>query len=339
MMKHRYAPALETLEDRLMPSTMAGVYADGTWRFDTIAGWAHITAGKATKLDVDDAGNVFAVYSSGEATDGVWRWNASMGVWAKLSDFATTRLQVTAGGVLYGDFSGFGGGVWPGGVWRWSPTTGWSQITNLAPSLFTVSDNDTFFGGFLGSSIPGVWRWTPTDGWSLLHGGLPSQVASDANGSLFEVFSVTALRGTTTRWTPTTGFTTLTGIPSSGLIGAPRIAVSADGTIFEIPPGGGLWRAAPGATSFTQIGSPSGAIMVALPDGSLFIGGAYWNPNIGFITIIPAANTISQAAVGKDGDLFFIDSSSGAGGTGYWSLQSSYNLVGPQVPTLIASQR
>jgi hypothetical protein len=55
---------------------MAGVYADGTWRYDTTAGWTHISDRQASILDVDDAGNVV-----GRFTDGVWRWTAATASW------------------------------------------------------------------------------------------------------------------------------------------------------------------------------------------------------------------------------------------------------------------
>src|SRR5262245_2513030 len=126
--RHTRRPSLETLEDRLVPSTVAGNFADGVWRFDTSTGWAHISNLQATRLDVDDAGDVYGKFS-----DGLWRWSAATASWAKLSSLAVDQFQVTAGGVLYGDFQS-------SSVWRWAPSTGWMKLSSLDVGLMTVSD-------------------------------------------------------------------------------------------------------------------------------------------------------------------------------------------------------
>jgi hypothetical protein len=324
-------PHLEPLEDRLMPSTMAGTYTDGTWRYDTAVGWSHISNLRSSFLDVDDAGNVYALYSSGNPTDGVWRWNAATASWAKLSNLLVDSFQVTADGVLYGDFGAQG-------VWRWS-NSGWMKLSGLNPQGIAVSDSDAFFGAF-NTGTQGTWRWTVSTGWSLLTGSLPSQVLADDAGNFIGLYTASGQQGTW-RWSPSSGWARLS-------TAAPYVDdVSDNGTIFEYRSGSGIWRCAPGASSFSRIDSASTASffgMLALPDGSLYVdrtltggteGGYYWTPSLGglgFFKIIADTTNISLPAVGKDSDLFFADGTAGASGTGHWSLQEPYDLLSNSRP-------
>jgi hypothetical protein len=331
---------LETLEDRLVPSTMAGVYADGTWRYDTTAGWSHISTQQALQLDVDDAGNVYGKFS-----DGLWRWSAATASWAHPSSLTTEQFQVTASGIFYGDFGS-------NGVWRWDPgTNSWAQLSNLNPISIAVSDSDAFFGRFDSGSV-GSWRWTPTAGWSLLTAYRPDKMQTDAAGDFVGLFSslVPSSQAGTWRWSPTAGWAHLSTSVSF------LWAVGANGAIFQDRTPTGIWRAAPGASSFSQLDTIDdiNAALMALPDGSLFaerfvsgdghITGWYWNsglPGFGLFKFI----TIDQSvvgAIGKDGDLFFTDSTTGASGTGNFSGPSGYRVLGglnTQIPLLLASQR
>jgi hypothetical protein len=330
-------PQLETLEDRLVPSTMAADYADGVWRYDTTAGWAHISNLQASLLDVDDAGDVYGAFSSG-----LWRWSAATASWSHPSSLMVNQFQVTASGILYGDFVG-------SGLWRWDPSSnGWAHLSDLHPSTFpgiAVSDSDAFFGYFSTGSV-GTWRWTPTAGWSLLTAYQPAQFQTDTAGDFVGDFTAAGVAGTW-RWSPTAGWARLsTTAPIS-------IAVSANGAIFEDRGTNGLWRAAPGATSVTQIDSTSAAFLTALPDGSLFAkryvsgdySGWYWNssePGFGLFRFLPSIDSVAERGIGKDGDLFFRDATVNADGTGYFSSQSPYHLLtglNIQQPTLLVSQR
>jgi hypothetical protein len=324
---------LETLEDRLVPSTVAGSFIDGTWRYDTTTGWAHISDLKAERIDVDDAGNVYASYFYNATSDGLWRWSAATASWSKPSNLRANTFEVTAGGVLYGDFGSQG-------VWRLD-SYGWMKLSNLDPSLIAVSDSDTFFGTF-NTGLAGTWRWVPTAGWSLLSSGLPSQLQTDSAGHCVGIFNTTEQFGTW-RWTSGSGWACL----STKL--APAIDVSANGAIYENRDTG-LWRAAPGAASFTQIDSANynNAILQALPDGSLYVErfdvatyGWYWSPSLpglGVVKLFRSSSFTSPPAVGKDGDLFFGDSESTMG---TWSPTSPYHLVGGPggYPDYLASQR
>jgi hypothetical protein len=328
-------PHLETLEDRLVPSTVAGNFHDGVWRYDTSAGWTHLSNLQATALTVDDSGDVFGRFS-----DGLWRWTASTASWAHLSNLTVQQYGVTSSGNLYGDFG-------TSGVWRWNSSTGWMQISTLDASLIAVPGSDAFLGRFDEAGAVGTWRWTPTVGWSLLTGNLPDQLQTDAAGDMVGLFGIniaTAQRGTW-RWSPTSGWARLsTAAPIS-------LSVSVNGAIFEDRGTSGIWRWAPGASSFTQIDSTdaSGDAVVAMPDGGLYLrrhasgdtnaSGWYWNGGIGLVKIINDATGILAEGLGKDGDLFFYHF--GFNDVDYWSLQVAFgSMTGiPNDPTFLVSQR
>jgi hypothetical protein len=219
--------------------------------------------------------------------------------------------------------------------------------------LIAVSDSDAFFGRFDETAAQGTWRWTPTNGWSLLTGNRTDSstraLQTDATGDLVGSYNqyIDGGQQGTWRWSPTAGWDRLS-------VAAPQaVGVSSNGAIFESRGSGGLWRAAPGANFFTEIDSTaqSSAILFALPDGGLYVNrelpgdthsaGWYWNGGIGFVKIIADTTDINPARVGKDGDLFENDSTA-SGGTGYWSLQVAYHLLGgsnTQTPTFLAAQR
>jgi hypothetical protein len=321
---------LESLEDRLVPSTVAGSYADGVWRYDTgPAGWSHISNLQATQLDVDDAGDVYGTFS-----DGLWRWQAATASWAHLSNLSVQQFQVTAAGVLYGDFGSQG-------VWRWSDA-GWMTLSDLKPTQMAVSDSDTFFGCFTTGSA-GTWRWSPSAGWSLLSSSVAAVAETDTAGNFVGLYTAAGQLGTW-RWNPTAGWTRLS------RTGGMAIAVSANGTIYENRGFSGIWRAAAGATSFTQIEfvDTNTVVMTALPDGGLYedsrylpFPGWYWNGGIGRVKIIADSSELDTPVIGKDGDLFYRDLNPSGGGTEYWSLQVAYHLVAgnTQRPNILVSQR
>jgi hypothetical protein len=349
----RARPELETLEDRTVPSTVAGSYSDGTWRYDATAGWTHLSSFQPNLLDVDDAGDVYAKYSTGVA--GLWRWSASSTSWAKLSDLTVNQFQVTASGVLYGDFGTMG-------TWRWSPSSGWMQLTNNSPVTMAVSDSDALFGRY-DMGVVGTWRWTPAGGWSMPTANRPDILQTDAQGDLVGVYNtyIDPSQKGTWRWSPTSGWTRLDSVVAN------FIATSANGTIYEDRGSSGLWYAGAGMNSFTMI-DPLANIATdlfslrALPDGSVYYEylnttvphyhGWYWNPNLqglGIVNIIADTGFINMGfagqfgAVGKDNDLFFEEAPggpSGSGGaTGSWSLQSAYHSVGNKITYFLASQR
>jgi hypothetical protein len=326
-------PNLEHLEDRLVPSTMAGNYTDGVWRYDDIAGWAHISVNKASQLDVDDAGDVY-----GKFADGLWRWQASTASWMKLSNLSDQQFQVTGSGILYGDFGTVG-------TWRWSLSDGWMRLTNNDVTLMAVSDSDTFFGRYDTGTV-GTWRWTPTAGWSILSSNRPDQLQADDAGNLVGVYNnyISATQKGTWRWNPTIGWERLsTAAPLA-------IDVSDNGTVFENRGAGGLWRWTPASNMFTEISSANmhtASTLFALPDGSLYLdfdngsgatpryNGWYWNAGTGWVEIFPDSTNIYPAVVGKDGDIYLDHST---GGTWQWGPSIAAHQIGILDPTFLASQ-
>jgi hypothetical protein len=305
--RHTTRPQLETLEDRLVPSTMAGSYADGVWRYDTTAGWAHISTMKAGHLDVDDAGDVY-----GKFTNGLWRWSAATASWAKLSDLPVDYFQVTAGGVLYGNFLSADRASYAD-TWRWAPSGGWALLSNLFPTDFAVSDSDAFFGRFT-TGVQGTWRWTPSAGWSRLSSSLSSQLCPDAAGNLVVSYRASAIGSAaagTWRWTPAGGWARLSNAEPWYL------AVSDNGAVYENRAAAGLWYLGAGQSSFTRISDSNAtySIPIALPDGSLFdhysadggktYNGWYYSAATGsWAKVVNDTTKDGVIMVGKDGDVF-----------------------------------
>jgi hypothetical protein len=208
-----------------------------------------------------------------------------------------------------------------------------------------VSDSDVLFGRFDSGTV-GTWRWTLSSGWSLLTGNRPDVLHTDAAGEMVGSYGNLIASGQqgTWRWNPTTGWARLSTAEATIL------AVSADGAIFESRGTTGIWRAAPGSNTFTQIDNTSSSIDAfdALPDGGLFLdrhitGDAnftawYWNGGIGLVNIIPNTNAVFVDGVGKDGDVYF---SATSAGTAYWSLAVAYHTLGTntEYPGFIVSQR
>jgi hypothetical protein len=321
-------PGLETLEDRLVPSTVAADYPDGVWRWDSTAGWAHLTPNQSTGLlGVDDAGNVF-----GRFVDGLWRWDHNTG-WAKLSSLPVQDFQVTGGGVLYGDFG-------TQGVWRWS-FDGWQKLSNFDVHLIAVSTSDVFFGSF-GGAAQGTWRWTPLAGWSHLSPVEADQIKTDAAGDLVGVYSTLHIGAAdvgTWRWTASSSWQRLsTAVPDD-------FDVSENGWVYELRPQG-IYSLSPasGATFNWAVTRSMFTTITALPDGSLvysLIGPAgpdydclYYNPTTQDKAFITEGLQFGPAAVGKDGDIFFWF------GTTQWSPTISIHGLGSEdIVGAVASQR
>ncbi len=111
-------------------SVLADLDAGGLWRWTAVGGWRQLTNLDPRLLAPDAAGNIYADFGAA----GVWRWAAAAGAWAQITP-AGNAEAISAGvdGVLYADFGGT-----LGGVWRFDPAFGWSQLTG---------DNPTFISG------------------------------------------------------------------------------------------------------------------------------------------------------------------------------------------------
>jgi hypothetical protein len=316
---------LETLEARTVPSTMAADFTDGIWRWDSNLGWAHISTEQATKLTVDDQGNVFGILA-----DGVWRWNQNTG-WARISDHVAEDIAVTSSGVFYGDFG-------PIDTWRWAAGN-WARISDLDPTSITVSRKDSFFGVY-SAGVPGTWNWTLARGWTLLSPNFPDQMASDDAGELVGLFDSgidPSVQGTW-RWSPTAGWARLS------MIAPVNIAVASNGVIYENRDVAGLWELnlAVGP-AFKQISGNDAILMSALPSGDLFI--TTMNPQGWYFSVasqswkLANVNTllISDVVAGKDNDLFFNEGA--VGGVHRFSISTGDTQLSVRNPTNLASQR
>lgn len=289
---------LEVLEERALPSTTAANFADGVWRYDTSIGWTHLTTQLATQLRVDDAGNV-----AGTFANGLWRWTASAG-WQQLSTLTAQDFQVSQTGVLYGDFGS-------SGTWRWSAAAGWQFLSPLDANRFAVADTNTT-GSYAGFPYQvtgpdaiyavyanGTWRWSPDVGWNLLTTNRPDLIDTDNLGSLVANFSV----GTTGSWR----WNSYNGWKRLSYWSIEALAVSRDGTVYEDRGNAGVHKL-PIDGDFSQISSANATVFTALPNGDLFIsiGSQSWLHSKAANTwaLLAISGTPTEAAVGKDGDLF-----------------------------------
>jgi hypothetical protein len=322
---------LEILEERVVPSTMIASYPGGVWRYDTSAGWSHISNQIPTgPLLADGSGDVYSKFS-----DGFWRWDATTVSWMKLSTLTADLYQPTDGGVLYASFGN-------NGVWRWS--AGWQQLTALTVGSFAVSNSDAFFGGF-STGVPGTWRWSPTTNWSLLSQAVPDTLRGDDDGVVAVYSGGPGSHVSTWRWSLSAGWSFLPPAPAQSF----GISVSADGAIFEDRVAAGIWHAAPGAIALTQISTSntqSFSRLVALPDGNLFLildngpgadpaySGWFWNASTGW-SKISGASDITTIGFDKDSDVFFsrLDP-----GTWMWSPTGGLHQVSSQSAFGIATQ-
>jgi hypothetical protein len=93
------------------------------------------------------------------------------------------------------------------GVWRWTPSFGWLQMTPANPDgpngLAVAADGNLVVGDFGGS---GLWRWTPAFGWQQLTPANPEAITAADNGDILGDFGGSGLW----RWTPAFGWQQLT---------------------------------------------------------------------------------------------------------------------------------
>jgi hypothetical protein len=320
-------PHLETLEDRTVPSTMAGNWADGVWRWDSVAGWGHISDQQATQLTVDSAGNVFGTFA-----DGTWRWSAATMGWQKMSELQAEAIGVSSGGVFYGAFGS-------AGTWRWS-FDGWQQISSLDAEAFVVAGNDTFFGSFATASV-GTWRWTPTNGWLLMTSNRPDSLQTDPSGDFLGVFQthIDAAAAGTWVWSSAQGWRRDTTVWAQVELGTTGMLLQDRGTL-------GLWGSLPfvGAASSVHLSGSTSDGMWPLANGDFLLVLAsasasatlFHDSSSGVFNSISAnATALSFIVAGKDGDAFLAFA-----GAGVWQWSSAGGLVllGGADPTLMASQ-
>jgi hypothetical protein len=185
--------------------------SSGLWRW--AGSWQWLSSGNATDLEVSDNGSAFAEFG-----DGLWRWSA--GSWLHLSSAVAQDYQVDDQGNLFGDF-GFSG------LWRWSSSAGWSQLTGADPTRLTVSDNGQLFADF----SSGLSMWTSGSGWAFLTSARATELDTGADGTLYVRFG-----SGTWRWASSSGWNML----SSGLTEEGAVCIGGD--YFADFGAAGLWH-------------------------------------------------------------------------------------------------
>jgi hypothetical protein len=327
---------LENLEDRLVPSAVAGNYASGVWQWQANVGWNHISFSQASQLQVDDAGDVFGKFASG-----LWRWQASTNSWTELTTTPVQQFQVTGGGALYGDFGSVG-------LWRCDTNGNWQKLSALDADKIAVNDKDVLYCSFLGTD-QGTWKYDNNGflvKWQFLTSNAPDVLKTDEQSDMVGVYKtyIAASQQGTWRWNPTNGWARLSSsVPND-------LQVADTGDIYENRGIYGIYHTGPEGTVMQQVSSTdaSASIIAALPDGSLFQDLYYtgathhtgWYYNVA--TEMPALvasnlDTVSAMVAGKDGDLFLDANSLGLL---RWSPTNPLTMttLGGQDPTLISSQ-
>jgi hypothetical protein len=109
-------PALEELENRDVPSSLACSFANGVWRWNEGTGWERLIPVPASIIATSSDGIVVC-----EFPNGVWRYSDLLG-WQHLTPAAPSSLGVNAAGSVVAEFPGLG-------VWRYENVTGWQRLT------------------------------------------------------------------------------------------------------------------------------------------------------------------------------------------------------------------
>jgi hypothetical protein len=133
------------LEDRTVPSTLAGNFSDGVWRHTDAHGWQHLSTGNAAIVACASDGSVVAEFNNLGFFSGVWRFEDATG-WQHISYAKASILDIAAGGHVVGEFQG-------SGVWRFEDATGWQHLTYADASLLSIDR----YGTVLGEFSSGLW--------------------------------------------------------------------------------------------------------------------------------------------------------------------------------------
>ncbi len=131
-------------------------------------------------LGIDDAGDVFA-----DLGNGIYRFTTATGYTllnganTPVNGLNASLMAVDANGDVTADFSGRG-------VWRYTPTGGWTRLNAADVTLLTVDNVGDVFADFSGQ---GVFRYSLSNpGWASLHTGDASSLAADGAGDVVAEF-------------------------------------------------------------------------------------------------------------------------------------------------------
>jgi hypothetical protein len=215
-------PQLEVLEDRMTPSATWSVFdapGHGLVRWNSDNGLSQIgTNDTSSNLAINENGDVAASY--GQGTSGTL-WRITNNGWQQVGTAAPISLAIADNDWIAASFSFANGGVWritPGlvwqkisdqnatlktltamqvgvtqdgtvianyganGLWRFTNSGGWQELTTANASMISVSNNGWILGNF--GSL-GLWRISDTQGWQLLTNQIiPTQIGINDNGNV-----------------------------------------------------------------------------------------------------------------------------------------------------------
>jgi hypothetical protein len=143
----------------------------GVWRHSDSAGWKELSPAEASLVDVDDHGNVAAMFGNG-----LWRYQDVAG-WQQLTPAAASLLDIAGNGIVVSEFPG-------NGVWRYGDPSfaggGWQKLTPANALSIAVDDQGDTVASFQGN---GVYLFRDTGGWQQLTPAVALQVSIAASGS------------------------------------------------------------------------------------------------------------------------------------------------------------
>jgi hypothetical protein len=169
---------------------------------------------------------------------GVWRYTpGNGGGWVQLTaaNPDANGLAVANGGNTV--VADFGAG---GGLWRWTSSGGWVQMSGVDTEGLQLNDNGDLFADF--GAAGGLWRWSaPPSGWVQLSGLNAEQISSHSSASGPSILAADFGASGLWRWTPAVGWMMLS------VANAEDISVAySNGRIFaDFGTGGGVWEWTP----------------------------------------------------------------------------------------------
>lgn len=126
-----------------------------------------------------------------------------------------------------------------GGLWRWTESGGWSQLTTANPDEVDMDDDGNVVASFLGGAPAGLWRWTESGGWVQLSTFTIIEEVELSGSSTSSGHVVVADFGTANglwRWTTSSGWQQL------HTANFENVEVDDNGNVVVDYGSNGLWR-------------------------------------------------------------------------------------------------
>jgi hypothetical protein len=205
------------------------------------------------------------------------------------------------------------------GVWRYTKSAGWVQLTPADASLLATDANGDVAVQIAGA---GVWRYTDGGGWAQLTTANASLLAMDAYGDV----AVEIPGAGVWRYTNGTGWAQLT------VGNASLLAMDANGDVAIEIPGAGVWRYMQGA-GWGQLTPADASLLTMGADGNVAVeiaGAGVWRYEAatGWMQLTTA--NASALAMDSNGDV-----TAEIAGAGVWRYTDSVNWT--QLTTADAS--